>query len=316
MPYETVFEITQKPYEWWWPAIGLIFLAVGVVFVRYGPRLDRKNSGKNFGPIFAIPTKPLGWFFVIFASFWTLIAFGFTYSSYRELTRAYRAGRYSVVEGTVEDFHPMPYEGHQNECFRVEKERFCYSDYELSPGFNQSASHGGPIRAGLPVRIAYYQDENFHARILRLEIRADSLPSRPDRAAYAKREEEKWHQLAKNDPTEYRSLLGFSFAGLLISLWWTLDWKHCIRFWIRSGPPYSRLVTLGFRGFFLACLVGSIIQLVRVISERPPTIVDFEGAAPYILLPIGLFGVADFVFRKRLYGRKQSTDGHTFPPSS
>ena len=64
--------------------------------------------------------------------------------------------------------------------FRVKKERFCYSDYAVSPAFNQSASHGGPIRAGLLVRIAYYEDDNFQAYILRLEIRADSLPSRAE----------------------------------------------------------------------------------------------------------------------------------------
>ena len=171
MPYETVFEITSKPFEWWVPAFGLIFLVVGVVFIKFGPKLDRNKNGKSFGLTFAIPPRLLGWFFVIFASFWTLVTFGSTYSSYRKLVQAYRTGKYSVVEGIVEDFHPMPYEGHQSECFRVEKEKFCYSDYVVSPAFNQSASHGGPIRAGLPVRISYYEDENFQAVILRLEIR-------------------------------------------------------------------------------------------------------------------------------------------------
>lgn len=32
-------------------------------------------------------------------------------------------------------------------------------------GFNQIASHGGPIRAGLPLRVTYYDGQ-----ILRLEI--------------------------------------------------------------------------------------------------------------------------------------------------
>ncbi len=108
MPYEPVFEITSKPYEWWFPAFGPIFLAIGVVFVKFGPRLDRNRNGKSFGVSFVISPKLLGWFFVIFASFWTLVAFGSTYFSYRELVQAYRTGKYSVVEGIVEDFHPMP----------------------------------------------------------------------------------------------------------------------------------------------------------------------------------------------------------------
>ncbi|HUJ93569.1 MAG TPA: hypothetical protein VLW46_01240 [Candidatus Bathyarchaeia archaeon] len=164
MPYVTVFEITQKPYEWWWPAFGLIFIVIGVVVIKFGPKLDLNKR------TFAIPPKLIGWGFVVFASCWTSIAFASTYSSYRRLLQTYRTGRYLVVEGIVQDFHPMPYEGHQNECFSVQREWFCYSDYAVQAGFNQSASHGGPIRQGLPVRIAYYDGE-----ILRLEVRADSL---------------------------------------------------------------------------------------------------------------------------------------------
>lgn len=176
MPYETVFEITSKPFEWWYPAFGLIFVVLGIGFIKFGPTRDRNKKAKSFRLNFTIPPKLLGWFFVIFASFWTLVAFGGMYYSYRKLVQAYRTGRYSVVEGIVEDFHPMPYEGHQDECFRVEKERFCYSDYELSAAFNQSASHGGPIRGGLPVRIAYYEDGNYQGRILRLEIPSNKVP--------------------------------------------------------------------------------------------------------------------------------------------
>jgi len=232
--------------------------------------------------------------------------FWFNVFSYRELVQAYRTGKYSVVEGIVEDFHPMPYEGHQSECFRVEKEKFCYSDYEVSPAFNQSASHGGPIRAGLPVRIAYYEDENFQGQILRLEIRADSLPPQAERTAYAKDAEQKWQRWVKEDPTNDRFQLGFSLAALLISLCWTLDWKHFIRYWVPSGPPYSRLVTVVFRGFFFACLVGSSIQFVRVISQKQRSIVDFEKAAVYSLFWLGFFAIIDLILRWRLHLRTRS----------
>ena len=175
MPYNTVFEITQKPFEWWWSAFGLIFVAVGVIVILFGPHLNPWSSWKQKGLRFAVKPQYVGWFFVIFASSWTLLAFASTYSSYRESRDAYQRGRYSVVEGFVEDFHPMPYAGHQLECFKVQKERFCYSDYVVSPTFNQSVSHGGPMREGLPVRIAYYEDDNFNGHILRLEVRADAL---------------------------------------------------------------------------------------------------------------------------------------------
>jgi hypothetical protein len=314
MPYVTVFDITQKPFEWWWLAFGLIFVVIGVVLIRFGPKLDRDKNGKRFGLTFAIDSRLLGWFFVIFASGWTLFAFGEAYSTYHEYVHAYQTGQYSVVEGLVEDFHPMPYEGHQSECFRVNKEKFCYSDYEISPAFNQSASHGGPIRAGLPVRITYYEDDGFVGHILRLEIAADSLPPEAARTARAKIEEEKWRQHERDNPTEDRLGLGFLFAALLISLSWNLDWQHYIRYWIWGSPPYTRLVELGFRLFFLACLVGSGIRLVRTITEKRRTLIDFEKAALYSLIWIGIFGVFDFIVRRRLRARNQSTDGLPHSP--
>jgi hypothetical protein len=268
MPYQTVFEITSKPFEWWFPAFGLIFIVVGVVFIKFGPKLDRNKNGRSFGLAFTIPLRPLGWFFVIFASFWTLVAFGSTYSSYRELEQAYRTGKYSVVEGIVENFHPMPYEGHQNECFRVEKEKFCYSDYELSPAFNQSASHGGPIRAGLPVRISYYENEKFHAQILRLEIRADSLSSAAERSAYSKTEEQKWQRTAADDPRNQAMMLGFLMAGFAWTLWWNIDWQRFIKFYGVSGPPYRRWIEVAFRGFFALCSLGAGRELLRELLER------------------------------------------------
>ena len=83
-----------------------------------------------------------------------LVAF-YSKTKHWPVTAAFRAGQYSLVEGTVADFHPMPYEGHNEECFTVEDQRFCYSDYVVTPGFHNTASHGGPIPAGIHVRIAY-----------------------------------------------------------------------------------------------------------------------------------------------------------------
>ena len=59
----------------------------------------------------------------------------------------------------------MPFEGHDTERFTVNGVGFSYSDYLVTAGFNQSASHGGPMHAGLPVRICYRDGE-----ILRLQI--------------------------------------------------------------------------------------------------------------------------------------------------
>jgi len=165
MPYVTVFDITQKPFQWWFSACGLIPIVIGTVLVLSGKKWPSQMRAKS-----------TGYFALIFAPFWVLVTFVYTFADYRKCIEAYRTGSYAVAEGYVEDFHPMPYEGHQEECFSIQSETFCYSDYIVQAGFNQSASHGGPIRQGLPIRVAYYGN-----RILRLEVRADSYPSSSER---------------------------------------------------------------------------------------------------------------------------------------
>jgi hypothetical protein len=238
MPYVTVFEITQKPFQWWFSGFGLIFVVIGIAFVLVGKKWPSQKGAKI-----------TGYFMLIFASLWTVLAFTSTFAQYRKCTEAYRVGHYAVAEGYVENFHPMPYEGHQDECFSVQSERFCYSDYGVQAGFNQSASHGGPIRQRLPVRVAYYGDQ-----ILRLEVRADSLPSLSERSAYSTTEQNKWAQREQKDPVLDHMNLGFALAVVFITLCWNLDWQHYMRYWIRRGPPYGRYWQWGFRASSLRIL--------------------------------------------------------------
>src|ERR1700704_1644883 len=109
MPYVTVFEITQKPFQWWFSAFGLIFIVIGTVFLLIAIKWPSQERAKRTGLVM-----------VIFASFWSLGTFVWTFSQYRKCMKVYRTGSYNVVEGHVEDFQPMPYEGHQQECFRVQ----------------------------------------------------------------------------------------------------------------------------------------------------------------------------------------------------
>ena len=86
----------------------------------------------------------------------------------------------TLIEGEVVDFAPMPYGGGQYEKFKVNNIEFVYSDYVLTGGFNNTASHGGPIFEGQKVRICYFNRPNpnsyiSHSRpnsrvIVRLEI--------------------------------------------------------------------------------------------------------------------------------------------------
>jgi hypothetical protein len=152
--------VTQKPFEWWWSAFGLIFVVIGVLLIKFGSR-DRNKNGELLGAAFAVDSRLLGWFFIISASGWILLAFIFTYSTYREFVHAYQTGQYSVIEGVIEDFHPMPYEGHQDECFRVGKEKFCYSDYEVSQGSINPLPMGDPYELASPFALPTLKVRGF-----------------------------------------------------------------------------------------------------------------------------------------------------------
>jgi hypothetical protein len=154
MSYITVFEITEKPFEWWFSAIGLIGVALGILIVLVGRKWPSRRRSVLSGYVMAA-----------FCALWSTAAFIASYSQYRNCMDAYQSKTYQIAEGRIEDFRPMPFTGHQDECFSVQDHRFCYSDYAIQAGFNRSTSHGGPIRDGLPVRIAY-----FNGQILRLDI--------------------------------------------------------------------------------------------------------------------------------------------------
>ena len=66
---------------------------------------------------------------------------------YWETKEAFRNKTFKVIEGVVENFDPMPKSGHKHESFSVAGVEFEYGDYDVSVfGFNNAASHGGPIK--------------------------------------------------------------------------------------------------------------------------------------------------------------------------
>jgi hypothetical protein len=147
--------------------------------------------------------KQPNWFLPIFACgfglLWLVTAGLSVVGGDSQALNAFQEGDYQLVEGNVTDFKPMPYEGHQEKCFSVQGKRFCYSDYVIAPGFRNTTSHGGPIRAGLPVRIAYSGDA-----ILRIEIPKDQVLNPSEIVATTNSAKQAWQTRANNDPVERR----------------------------------------------------------------------------------------------------------------
>jgi hypothetical protein len=100
-----------------------------------------------------------------FAIAWTLFGFVGTSRDYSGLASDFREGRCEVTEGAVSEFHPMRHSGHEMEWFVLGGKRFEYSDYVVSAGFNNTASHGGPIHLGVQVRVHHRGND-----IARLEV--------------------------------------------------------------------------------------------------------------------------------------------------
>ena len=158
--YEVVFDLAEEGYrQWWFGAFGIPFIAVGVALRVIGPRLAGGKMSPRFYRVFSL-------YFLGFAILWTAGAFGATYREYSHLSSALESGEFDVVEGPVRDFVPMPRTGHARESCVVDGQRFEYSDYYVTAGFNNTKSHGGPIDHGLHVRVSHVEGV-----IIRLEIK-------------------------------------------------------------------------------------------------------------------------------------------------
>jgi hypothetical protein len=142
--YHTVFTVLEKSVPWQEFVIlpMIVVMATVVALVAIIQRRAR---------LFLILTAYA--IFLLFAA--SAFSGPGVRNMYARARNSYVKGQYSVVEGPVTNFHPMPYSGHQDETFSVNGVQFSYSDFELVPCFNNTSSHGGPIREGLRVRIAY-----------------------------------------------------------------------------------------------------------------------------------------------------------------
>jgi len=152
MSYKTIFDVAQNEGLALRSSItGFAFICIGLLFFFARKKLN-------------VPIRYPS-LFLAFSILWTCLKYSGNSSDYPALVAALHEGKCQITEGVVTDFKPMPYEGHQNETFVVSGIRFEYSDYNSSAAFNQSASHGGPIKEGLKVRIHHVGND-----IVRLEV--------------------------------------------------------------------------------------------------------------------------------------------------
>ncbi len=146
------------------PVVLLILVLVLPIIIRIFCKIKDIEFNKSFIKIFFV----FATCFVICAN--VIIGIG-QFSLYIKTVGAYKKGEYKTVEGYVENFVPMPYEGHANETFEINGVKFSYSDYSVQPGYNNTKSHGGVISGnGQHLRIHYvYYNSTYGNLILYIE---------------------------------------------------------------------------------------------------------------------------------------------------
>ena len=156
MAYRTVFDVAQVGFQWWIPLLIFIFAAM---FAGIGWAI---RTSSDRGSV----TK--GLMFQLVGGAGVLLAFVFLVSMYVEYyngRKALATHTYSVAEGEVTDFVPMPPGGHAIESFAVNGTHFEYGSGWGSTTFN-SEWNKGFIHNGVQARISYVGKD-----IIRVEVR-------------------------------------------------------------------------------------------------------------------------------------------------
>jgi hypothetical protein len=141
-----IFDVAMKHFDWRPMEVSTALFIGGCLSTL------RERLGLKWGHV---GIKNVGSFLISFA----VVTAGYVstdwYVARRDHMRMLAKGNYEVAQGPVENFRPMYYEGRREESFTVEGRTFTYSDHVVTTCFNQPASHGGPVKPGMSLRIEF-----------------------------------------------------------------------------------------------------------------------------------------------------------------
>ena len=147
------------------PGLGIAFLLVFAAFGWVARSHLRSATDDDLMHPWDIThgqmRKFIGTTFLILGSVGALIGL----ARYVQTRSAYAQRAYRTVDGVVGDFQA----GDREETFAVAGVRFAFFRHESVHGYNTLAAHGGVMRPGLRVRIAYLSDGQRNV-ILQLEV--------------------------------------------------------------------------------------------------------------------------------------------------
>jgi len=171
MMFKTAFDLSTEKVDYFkTPFLIFSYLAfiigIGLIISYKRNRID---------DIKKVKTLFIGTGFISMAAIFLLLFLGGQFGDIHVAKKIMHSGKFSVVEGQPQHYHPMPPEGHDEESFDINGIHFAYSDYSLNgAGYNNAASLGGVIVPGKYYRLTYYtlHDHDIDSnRILKIEIR-------------------------------------------------------------------------------------------------------------------------------------------------
>jgi hypothetical protein len=97
--------------------------------------------------------------------------------------------------------------------------------------------------------------------------------------------------------------IGFELFAIAVFVWASIDYNRFIKFWMLKPAPYTHRVTMIFRMFFLACVVGGIWQLAdSLMGPRQSAfsyLMTLGIAAVWYCIFLGMLHLVEWMHQRR-----------------
>ncbi len=145
--------------------IPLVLVLMGILILKYYKKFVKPDATDLLGF-----NEQKSWFIsgiilVVFGGIISLILIPYSIRTYFRTKDIYESGKCVKIEGTVENYHPIPSTGHDFERFTIGDVEFKCSGYNLN---DYGYPGDGAIRSGMHIRILYFQ-KGYDNIILKLE---------------------------------------------------------------------------------------------------------------------------------------------------
>ena len=152
--YEYGFDLSEYLLNLIPLIVGIGFFATSISIIKAKKRgEDVRGFHPAFFKVAGFIVGPLGVLLFLIST----LGMAVEHIEYKELLET---NNICYVEGYVENFHPMPYEGHDTEHFEIDGIYFEYTDFEIMNGYNTTSSHGGVVtQNGQYLKIKYIVSE-------------------------------------------------------------------------------------------------------------------------------------------------------------